>query len=372
MNEIASNVLVSVGAMPVAWIILKLIFKKSIMFKFSLYAVFYTLFVAITKTLDIMGGHIAYKLVMTPLNIIVGTLVFIYINKLLRQPLEEAINQVKELSEGNLQIKTQQSESKNELGSLNNSIYNLTQKLRSFMGEVSTSSANISTASQQFSSTSQQISSGANEQAASVEEISSTTEEIAANVEQNTSNAISTKNIAHAAREGLEGVKAKAIKSLQATQVIVEKTAIINDIAAQTNILALNAAVEAARAGENGRGFAVVAAEVRKLAETSRVAADEIIGKANDSLTQAQEAGVLLEKMLPEVIQTTQLVEEIAAASGEQNSATSQVNASILELSNVTQQNSASAEELASSAEELASQAESLKGMMAYFKIKNH
>jgi len=165
------------------------------------------------------------------------------------------------------------------------------------------------------------------------------------NVEQNTSNAIQTKEISNTAKLGLEEVIYKAIMSVEATRTIADRIIIINDIAFKTNILALNATVEADRAGKHGRGFAVAVAEVRKLAEISRKAADEIIGNSKNSLQYAEEADIKLETMLPIVVRTRQLVEEIAAESSEQNSAITQVNASILELSNVIQQNSASAEE---------------------------
>lgn len=321
---------------------------------------------------EIMRDTINLSLIIIGIGLIstlVMLIIIFIISRGITRPIEIVSAKMSEIAEGNIAIDITTSKRHDEIAVLEESMKQMVEKVRQVVNGIKESADNISAASQQFSSSSQQISSGANEQAASVEEISSTTEEIAANVEQNTSNAMATKKISTAAREGLESVKAKSIKSLEATNMIADKISIINDIAFQTNILALNAAVEAARAGEHGRGFAVVAAEVRKLAENSRLAADDIVSKAENSLCEAQEAGKQLELMLPDVIQTTKLVDEIAAASSEQNSATTQVNASILELSNVTQQNSASAEELASSAEELASQAENLKEMIAFFKV---
>lgn len=304
---------------------------------------------------------------------VVSTLLMIvlvyFIARSISRPIENISVLMSEIAKGHLGVSFQKSTRGDEIGVLEQSMQSMVNKIKNVVNGIIAGADNISLASQQFSSSSQQIASGANEQAAAVEEISSTTEEIAANVEQNASNAYKTKDVSTNAMRGIEDVGAKAMKSVEATRIIAEKISVINDIAFQTNILALNAAVESARAGEHGRGFAVVAAEVRKLAENSRVAADEIINRTQVSLDFAVEAGDKLSSIIPEVENTMNLVEEIAVASNEQNKATTQVNASILELSNVTQQNSASAEELASSAEELASQAEKLKDMIAFFKL---
>ncbi len=260
---------------------------------------------------------------------------------------------------------------KDEIGDLARSVKKLLSNLTDIIGNIRTGADNIASASQQISSGSQQLSQGASEQASSVEEISSTMEEIAANIEQNTENSQQTEKISGLAEQGIKDVAERAQKANVANTTIANKIQIINDIAFQTNILALNAAVEAARAGEHGKGFAVVAAEVRKLAERSKIAADEIVNLADESLSLSDGAGKRMAETLPNVENTTKLVQEIAAASIEQNNGTNQINSAIQQLSSITQQNAASSEELATSSEELASQADSLKGMVEFFKITN-
>ena len=160
-------------------------------------------------------------------------------------------------------------------------------------------------------------------------------------------------------------------KALGANQEIAEKINVINAIAVQTNILALNASVEAARAGEHGKGFAVVAQEVRKLAEVSKNAADEIVGLTQASFTLSKEAEEAMEITIPKIGQTSQLVQEIADSSKEQSNGAMQVNNAIQQLNGVTQQNASASEELAATAEEMASQAENLRQSVRFFKLSN-
>lgn len=303
------------------------------------------------------------------LSLVIMFVIVFFISKNITRPIIRIVDIMKEIAQGNIHKTVKLTGRDDEIGILEESLNKMVEKLREVVEGIIEGANHISAASQQFSSTSEQISQGANEQAASVEEVSSTTEEIAANIQQNTENAQQTGKISQNAQKGVLEVSDRSVKTVEATRIIADKIQVINDIAFQTNILALNAAVEAARAGEHGKGFAVVAAEVRKLAENSRAAADEIVNHAKNTLNMAEEAGTKMLEMLPEIEKTTGLVQEIAAASLEQNSATSQVNNAIQELNNITQENSSASEELASSAEELASQAESLKEMVAFFKL---
>ncbi|MBI4986095.1 MAG: methyl-accepting chemotaxis protein [Rhodocyclales bacterium] len=242
-------------------------------------------------------------------------------------------------------------------------------KLSGIIGEVNTAAEALNNASQQVSATAQSLSQSSSEQAASVEETTASIEQMTASITQNTENAKVTDGMAtksaHEAVEGGTAVKA----TVAAMQQIAGKIGIIDDIAYQTNLLALNAAIEAARAGEHGKGFAVVAAEVRKLAERSQVAAQEIGELAGSSVKMAEQAGKLLDEMVPSIKKTSDLVQEIAAASQEQSAGVGQINGAMGQLNKATQQNASASEELAATAEEMGGQAGQLQDLMAFFRI---
>jgi methyl-accepting chemotaxis protein len=231
------------------------------------------------------------------------------------------------------------------------------------------SSRNMVSASEQLSSTAQAISQGASEQAASVEQTSASMEQMSASIAQNNENAKITGDIAtRTAKDTVAGGQAVR-ETVAAMKQIAHKIAIIDDIAYQTNLLALNAAIEAGRAGEHGKGFAVVAAEVRKLAERSQVAAEEISQLATGSVDLAERAGTLLEAIVPSIQKTADLVQEISAASSEQNSGVGQINGAISQISSAVQQNAAASEQLASTSEEVNAQALELEARVGFFTL---
>ncbi len=273
----------------------------------------------------------------------------------------------REISKGNLAIKHNLENKSGVLGDM----AEMAKSLKNIVRNVVSAADGVRSASMELSSASQQISQGANEQASSTEEISASIEEMTSNIQQNTENSKQTEQFSLSASDGVARVSEAAKESITSIKEIAAKISIINDIAFQTNILALNAAVEAARAGEHGRGFAVVAAEVRKLAERSKVAADQIGVLSVSSVKVTEEAGGLMLKIIPDINKTAKLVQEITAASLEQNSGADQINNAIQQLNTITQQNASASEEMATSAEELSSQADQLLEEISFFKLGN-
>ncbi|MEW5846759.1 MAG: methyl-accepting chemotaxis protein [Bacteroidota bacterium] len=365
-----SVILAGPVSMTIMIIVMRLLFKESLLFKIGIATGLAIILIAFLSGVIAKIGPI-HNLWGFPLQVAIGVSAYVYVNRIIKKPLLNIVNVLDAISEGDLTVKVNGDllSRNDEIGVLARSTEKLTEKLAVVTTTIANTANQLSSASVQFTSNSEQISEGANMQASSVEEVSASMEEIAANIEQNADNSQQAKAIAKEMKEKMEKVNEAAGRAVNAARAIADKINIISDIAFQTNLLALNAAVEAARAGEHGKGFAVVAAEVRRLAEHSKNAANEIVEISKNSQSLAEESGTLISGLLPEVQQTSLLVEEIAAATQEQRNGINQINAAIQQLNSVTQQNASSSEELASSAEELNAQAEQLVEAIGYFRL---
>jgi methyl-accepting chemotaxis protein len=286
-------------------------------------------------------------------------------------PLSESVRITESVADGDLteNIKV---EGTDETHRVLAALKKMIEKISLIIGTIHTGCENILAGSKQLREASVEISNGANRQASACEEISATMEQISSSVGRNADNSVRTEKLASEASEKIRKVNESVEATIDAMKKILSKISVINDIAGKTNLLAINASIEAARAGVSGKGFAVVANEVKKLAESSRVAAKDINDLSVRCVEIAESSGKLLGDVLPQIYDTAVLVKEISAQTIEQNTGISQVSLAISNLSSVIQQNAAMAEELASSSEELTGQAEHLVDTVSVFRLAGH
>jgi methyl-accepting chemotaxis protein len=296
--------------------------------------------------------HGDFNLIKDNLNALIGAM-------------DEITTAADEMANGNLTValreRSPQDKLMQALSAMVVGITRVVSDIRSIAGEVASASQSISTASIE-------VSKGATSQAASAEEASSSMEEMVSNIKQNADSAQQTDKIANKSATDAQESGKSVVEAVAAMKEIASRVSIIEEIARQTNLLALNAAIEAARAGEHGKGFAVVAAEVRKLAERSQKAAGEINQLSGTTVKVSERAGEMLQKLVPDIQRTAELVQEIAAASKEQDTGAEQINKALVQLEKVIQQNASASEEMASTTEELSSQSEQLVSALAFFR----
>ncbi len=317
---------------------------------------------AVVKSLQWQMGAVAL------LALLVIMLVTWVISSFIAKPLIEAVKVGQQVASGDLNVVIGDT-SGDETGQVMQALKTMIEKLGGVVSQVQGATCSVSNGSEEISAAGQQLSQGASEQAASLEEISSAMEQMASNIRQSADNAGQTEQIAQkAATDAQEGGKA-VTQAVKAMKEIADKISIIEEISRQTNLLALNAAIEAARAGEHGKGFAVVASEVRKLAERSQTAAGEIGESSSATVEVAEQAGQMLEQLVPDIQKTAELVQEISTSAREQDTGAEEINRGLQQLDQVVQQSAAASEELAATSEQLTVQTNQLRQAMSFFKL---
>ena len=300
--------------------------------------------------------------------LLVVTFMYVLIVRSLRKKLYYTLQFSEKIASGDLSASAAKL-SNDEIGQINQAVVSLRDRLRGVMNSVKEITTSILTASEEFSSGAQVISKGASSQAASAEEISAAMEQIAEGIKRSAQNAGETGKIAQNAYEGIQHGANKAESALKTIEEIARKNSIIGEISYQTKILSINASVEAARAAELGRGFAVVAEEVKRLAETTQSSAYDINDVSKKGVALTSQSASELRTLVEEFKKTSDLVTQIAEVSNEHTNTIEQINFSLQDLNNITQQNASSAEELAASSDELLKLTYSLEDLISYFKL---
>lgn len=271
-----------------------------------------------------------------------------------------------------------------EIGKLLRLIETMNRNMKRVLSNIYKSTSEVTCISQEMAESNANVSHRIEQQAASLEETAASMEELTATVKSNTESAHQANQVAIlASKAAMEGgaVVDQVVETMGSisgsSNKIVDIISVIDGIAFQTNILALNAAVEAARAGEQGRGFAVVATEVRNLAQRSALAAKEIKELINDSVKNVENGVELVDKtgktmneIVNSVKKVTDIMEEISSASQEQFSGINKVNEAVMEMDEITQQNSALVEESAAAAESMKDQTQKLMQAVLVFKLE--
>lgn len=309
------------------------------------------------------------------LGLVFGAITMKALGVRLIAPLRDLTDKTQALADGDLSPLDGFGKREDEIGQLISAVTvfrenvlkmrDLEATLTDVLSRADESAATVATGSRQLMERAGEINDGAVSQASEAQRAAAAIEEMAANIRQSAENATQTEQIAVDAANNARISGETVLEAVTAMGTIAERIGIVQEIARQTDLLALNAAVEAARAGEHGRGFAVVASEVRKLAERSQQAAQEISELSSESLEISGRAGKMLSELVPNIEQTSNLVKEISVASSEQNIAADEISRSISELDETIQRNTDAASATLETSSSLAEQAQMLREIIS-------
>ena len=337
------------------------------------------------------SGQSQYKevrllvILLTLAGVVLASIMAWWLLNSITRPLAEAVNVARRVAAGDLSQEIIVT-STDETGVLMQAMKEMNDGLLDIVSQVRTGTETIALASQEIAAGNLDLSNRTESQANSLSMTAAATAEMTETVKQNTESAhhaqkvaATTRDIAEAGGQTMAEVVSTMADISTSSKKIVDIISVIEGIAFQTNILALNAAVEAARAGEQGRGFAVVAGEVRSLAQRSSAAAKEIktlinhsVAKVKDGSRLVEEAGDNMDEILTVVGLFTDLLDSIYNASTQQSSGIANINRSVSEMDEMTQQNAALVEEAAAAAQSMQDQAMTLESAVSVFKLAKH
>ncbi len=291
------------------------------------------------------------------------------LSKSISKPIEKVVDAMKKISEKQIDFQIDEKR-KDEVGELYKYINVINTNFKEIIANIDYTATAVMGAGMELNSVSQEIAERANEQASTTEEVATAMEQMLATVNSNTENAQNTSSSSLKSAKKMQQSNEIILQTIKAVSDISKEITVVKDIAMQTNMLSLNASIEAARAGEAGKGFAIVAQEIRKLAETTKLASVKIEELSEDGKSKSQIAGKVLDRLVPDINKSAELIASIALASQEQQGGIDAINNSIQQLTFITNKNSSAAEEMSTASAELSAQAQQLKALVAVFNVK--